>query len=242
MAITRVHKSSLVQAIVKQIEGAIVDGTYDPGDKLPALQKLQKIVGASQGTLREALRILEQKGLLEIRLGIKGGAFVRESSTDSITEGLGLLILQRAISYQDIAEFRKTVEPGLIKLVIQNVSEKDVALLKENLLKMKAVASQGTEVWPVVLDLEVEIRKIFLRIANNKMYEAVLLPIFNNIISYARQLFQAKNCLPQDASSDWALIIKAIGEKNDKAAVETIIKHIDRYVDVVSPRENKGKI
>ncbi len=242
MGLTLVRKNSLVRVIAEQIEGAIVEGTYKPGDKLPSLQKLQKIVGASQGTLREALRILEQKGLLEIRLGIKGGAFIKESSTASIAEGLGLLIRQRSISYQEIADFRKVVEPGLIQLVIQNATTKDIDLLKESLLRIQAASSRGAKSWEAVLGIEVEIRKIFIKIADNKMYEAVLVPIHSNLLSYSRQLFLSDNLLPQDACNDWALIIMAIGEKDYKKAVGVTIQHIDRYIDAVSEQANKDKL
>ncbi len=242
MSLTLIRKSSLVRAIAEQIEEAIIDGTYAPGDKLPSLQQLQKIVGASQGTLREALRILEQKGLIEIRLGIKGGSFIRESSTESITEGLGLLIRQRTISYSEIAVFRKVVEAGLMKLVVQNATPENVDLLKQKILKMQPFASSGVEGWQTVLDIELEIRKLLIKIADNKMYEAVLVPIHENIFSYARQLFSIEGFLPQDACDDWQLIVRAIGDKDAKKAVDFTIRHIERYVGTISmhTREPKG--
>lgn len=242
MGIDRVQKSSLVQAIAEQIEGAIIDGTYNPGDKLPALPKLQKIVGTSQGTLREALRILEQKGLLEIRLGIKGGAFIRESSTDSVAEGLGLLIKQRTISYKEIAVFRKVVEAGLMKLVVENVTSRDIDLLKENLLRMSSVSLKNVAGWPEFLDIEVVIRKLLIKIANNKMFETVLVPIHENIFAYARQLFSTNGFLPKDAYNDWTEIIKAIDSKNEEQAVKLTIQHIERYVDTVSVNTGEEKI
>lgn len=242
MILTRVRKSSLVQDIVNQIENAIVEGTYKPGDKLSSLQKLQKIIGASQGTLREALRILEQKGLIEIRLGIKGGIFIRESSTESITEGLGLLIRQRKISYYEIANFRKVVEAGLIKLVIHNATKEDIDLLKKNLIEMKIFSSKGAEGWQDVLDIEVKIRKFFIKIANDKMYEAVLVPIHENIISYARQLFLTKGFFPQDAYDDWEKTIQAIEKKDVKKTIEITIHHIERYREALSVQTQKNKL
>ena len=234
MSLTRVRKSSLVQAIEEQIETAIVGGDYKPGDKLPSLQKLQKIVGASHGTLREALRILEQKGLIEIRVGIKGGAFVRESSTESITEGLGLLIRQRTISYKDIAGFRKVVEQGLIKLVIQSITKDEIDILKQNLLQMQTAASKGANGWKEYLNVEVNIRKLLIKIGKNKMYDFVLTPIHENIFSYSHELLLNDEYLPKDAYNDWSLIIRAIAEKDTEKAADLTVQHIERYEDVIA--------
>ena len=239
MALSRVPKTSLVKNIVDQIENEILSRTYKSGDKLPPLKELQQIIGASQGTLREALRILEQKGLIEIRRGIKGGVFIRESSTELITESLGLLIRQRAISYKDIAIFRKIIEAGLIRLVTKNVTSEDIIQLEYNLTQMHRGALKGRDGWQEVLDTEVEVRKILIRIANNQMFKAVLIPIHDNIFSYARKLFYSKDFLPLDAYKDWANIIKAIEEGNEEKAVKETIHHINRYIDAVSVDTNE---
>ena len=242
MALSRVRKTSLVQNIVDQIEDEILSGTYKSGDKLPPLQKLQQIIGASQGTLREALRILEQKGLIEIRQGIKGGAFIRESSTESVTEGIGLLIRQRSISYSDIAAFRKVTEAGLIRLVVENATAEDIVELKRGLEQMHSESLKGLDGWQEVLDKEVMIRKTLIRIADNKMYEAVLVPIHENIFAYARQLISAEGFMPMDAYEDWANIISAIEQRDTDKAVDVTIYHIERYVEAISfNTEDTGK-
>ncbi len=193
MSLTLIRKSSLVRAIAEQREEAIIDGTYTPDDKLPSLQQLQKIVGASQGTLR----ILEHKGLIEIRLGIKGGAFIRESSTESITEGLGLLIRQRTISYSEIAVFRKVVEASLMELVVQNATPENVDLLKQKVLEMQPFASRGTGGWQTVLDIELEIRKLLIKIPDNKSMRLSSYPFTKIFFSMPGNCFQLKTFYPR---------------------------------------------
>jgi len=234
LLLKKARKSSLVQDIVSQIEEAIVDGTYKAGDKLPSLSKLHEILGASQGTLREAFRILAQKGLIEVKLGSKGGAYVKESNSEPVAEGLALLIRQGKISYEDLAEFRKVVEAGLIRLVIQNAMENDVRQLKSLLLKLEPCSKKGSEGWSDFLSIEVQIRKQFIRISGNSMYEAVLIPIHENIITYGRKLANNTETRPDKAFHDWCQIIEAISKGDLETAVSVTTRHIDRYVKVIS--------
>jgi hypothetical protein len=68
------------------------------GDKLPAQRDLVDMFQTSRGPLREALRVLEQKGLLEIKRGVRGGAVVRQPGMTPVAESLGLLVRHRVKS------------------------------------------------------------------------------------------------------------------------------------------------
>jgi len=143
----KARQSSLVEEAASQIQEAIVDGTFVAGQKLPSSQELENTLGMSRGTLREALRILAQKGLVEIRLGSKGGVFVKESNTKPVAQGLALLIRQRAISLDDLAEFRKVVEGGLIELVCKKIKRADFRELANFLEEFKVHVDKGAGGW-----------------------------------------------------------------------------------------------
>src|SRR6201986_5161850 len=63
-----------------------------PGDKLPAERELAEQLGVSRSALREVLRTLELAGILELKKGIKGGAFVRPGDPTSMTRVLQDLV------------------------------------------------------------------------------------------------------------------------------------------------------
>ena len=85
-------QNRIYQDIVEQIQSAIFDGSMRPGEKLPPERELVEVFKTSRPTLREALRTLEQKGLIEIRLGVKGGAYVRTPNSELMAENLGVLV------------------------------------------------------------------------------------------------------------------------------------------------------
>ena len=84
----------IFQDLVGQIQEAILDGRLQPGDKLPSQRELVAMFQTSRASIREALRVLEQKGLIEVKLGVSGGAVVRNAGTGPITESLKLLLQQ----------------------------------------------------------------------------------------------------------------------------------------------------
>jgi DNA-binding FadR family transcriptional regulator len=103
-------QTKIFQDVVEQIQEAILDGRLKAGDTLPAERELKQMFNISRGTLREALRVLEQKGLIQIKLGVGGGSVVKAVDTDQISESLGLLIRSQKVSLNHLAEFREDVE------------------------------------------------------------------------------------------------------------------------------------
>ena len=97
----------IFEDLVAQIEGAILDGRLKTGDRLPAQRDLVDMFQTSRGPLREALRVLEQKGLLEIKRGVRGGAVVKQPGMAPVAESLGLLVRHREITLAELSEFRE---------------------------------------------------------------------------------------------------------------------------------------
>jgi DNA-binding FadR family transcriptional regulator len=76
--------------VIFQIQEAILQRSLKVGDKLPSERNLREIFKVSRGTLREALRALEQKKLIQIKTGVKGGAIVCHMDTKLMSESLDL--------------------------------------------------------------------------------------------------------------------------------------------------------
>ena len=100
---TKARQNRIFQDIVDQVQEAIVRGELQPGERLPAEREMCSIFNTSRGTLREALRILEQKRLITIKLGAGGGAVVREANGELIRENLLLLVRRGQASGTDLA-------------------------------------------------------------------------------------------------------------------------------------------
>src|SRR5580693_9805081 len=109
----RVSVGRISEIIVDQIRLLMRQGQLKPGDRLPPERDLCERFGVSRVTVREALRMLESSGLVQIRVGARGGAFVTAPSGDRVGEGLADMITLSAISAADVTEVRMILEVGI---------------------------------------------------------------------------------------------------------------------------------
>ena len=92
-----------VDQIVDQIEGLLRAGVLGPGDRLPSERVLAEQFDVSRNTVREALRILEFTGVLVLRRGSSGGAFIARDGQDSVVAGMVRALGAGAFGRADLA-------------------------------------------------------------------------------------------------------------------------------------------
>jgi GntR family transcriptional repressor for pyruvate dehydrogenase complex len=119
------------QNIVNQIRKAIFDGVLKPGDKLPSDKELMDNFGVSKGSLREALRSLEVLGLLEIRKGALGGAFVTEVDTEKAKEGFNNFFVFRDLSLKNLFDVRLILESNIAEQAASIITDDDLQRLEQ---------------------------------------------------------------------------------------------------------------
>ncbi|MDL0431726.1 GntR family transcriptional regulator [Marinobacter sp. TBZ242] len=108
MNMGKIAPKRLADSIVEELENMILEGTLQPGERLPAERTLAERFGVSRPSLREAVQRLATKGLLVSRQG--GGHFVAESLGSSFTDPLIALLEGRPDAQRDLLEYRRTLE------------------------------------------------------------------------------------------------------------------------------------
>jgi GntR family transcriptional repressor for pyruvate dehydrogenase complex len=118
------------EEIVAQVIELIRTGQLHPGDRLPPERDLAQHFGVSRVTVRDALRVLEVRGLVEVRMGARGGAFVTVPSTELVSEGLRELLTMFALSADEVVEARLIMELGIVDLALTHATDADIAGLR----------------------------------------------------------------------------------------------------------------
>jgi DNA-binding FadR family transcriptional regulator len=116
--------------LVHELRERILSGEYAEGTSLPPERELVVQTRMSRTTVREALRILEVQGLVRIRAGRAGGAFVQRPGNESVTSSLSLLIRGRHIRLAAVLETREAIEPVCAQLAAEHRQSADIAALK----------------------------------------------------------------------------------------------------------------
>ncbi len=123
----------IYQEVASQLRRNISEGKLKPGDKLPPERNLAQMFGVSRNTMREALRALELSGLLELKLGSAGGAFVMPGSSNAVVNGMRDLYFLGAITPDHLTEARVSVSAAVIRMACERMTDEDLALLEHNI-------------------------------------------------------------------------------------------------------------
>jgi len=120
-------RTPIVQQVEENIRQLIESGAVAIGEKLPPEMKLCEDLGVGRGTVREAFRLLQAKGLVEIKPG--RGAFV-SSVTESSMNNIVDWFAKNEVELRDCIEIRCAMEPLAVRLMIERIDDADIARLK----------------------------------------------------------------------------------------------------------------
>jgi GntR family transcriptional repressor for pyruvate dehydrogenase complex len=135
------RESTLSSRVTRQIEALIVDGRLKPGDRLPSERELADQLGVSRTVVREAVRALVAKSLLEVQAG--SGTIVRRPSAESVAQSMTLFLRadQQYLDYDKVHEVRRVLEVEIAGLAAQRRNAEDLAEMEKVLREAAEIES-----------------------------------------------------------------------------------------------------
>ena len=231
-------QTKVFQDVVEQIQEAILDGRLTAGQTLPAERELKETFNISRGTLREALRVLEQKGLIEIKLGVGGGSVVKAVDTDQISESLGLLIRSQKVSLNHLAQFREDVEGIVAAYAAKNHVAEDIQTLKDLLVNAHSCVKKGSSQRDAFIDIDKQIHMTMARITGNPVYITVLHSIHDNIHRYYDRFLSMEKPELEENYNDLCDLVGAIETADAELARRLAKRHVQRFNLYMKKRED----
>lgn len=220
--------------VVSQIQEAILEGRLKPGERLPSERKLRETFQISRGTLREALRTLEQKKLIQIRTGVRGGAIVCPVNTQPVSESLDLLLRYQKVSLKELAEFREEVEGSVAAQAARRARKEDIQELTSYLESMKTLLHNGQEAWREAIKIDNQFHLCLARVAGNRVFESVLMTVYDNIFRYFDRFLPKEKRVTERIYRDLCGIVDAIKGRDPqktKALIQDHVKRFDRMME-----------
>lgn len=138
-----IAKTRAYEQAAEQISARILDGAWQPGDRLPSERDLALQLGISRGSTREALRVLEAMGWLEIRPG--DGTIVRDRRAKQNGAAAVHFLAGLSVEVGDLWEARKLIEPGAAYLAAERCDAAELAEIETVLTKMEELAARGEQ-------------------------------------------------------------------------------------------------
>ncbi len=210
-------KKKAYQVIVDQINEYFLNGDLQPGEKLPTERELASRFNVSRTSVREALRKLEIKGIIEIKQG--SGSFIKTKESLSIGKELSSTILktEKKLVYE-MLELRQTLEVECASLASQRATSEDLERIGQALEMMNQVKN----------DVELGIQ------ADLSFHINIVLASHNSIFS---QLFQTLS----EHMQDTIRVTRTQRLKDQERTQETIDEHKEIYLAIAAGDANQAK-
>jgi GntR family transcriptional repressor for pyruvate dehydrogenase complex len=137
------RRGRVSETIVRRIKKQISDGRLVAGHKLPAEREMARQYKTSRVSVREAYRSLEELGVLRIRRGADGGAFIAKLDHEPVLRSLSLVLALAKTSHKELTEARMLIEPLIARLAALRARKDDIARLEQVLIQEEQDAARS---------------------------------------------------------------------------------------------------
>jgi len=220
----RIRTPRAFEEIADQIRKELSDRRLRAGDRLPPERTLAEQFGVSRNTLREALRSLENAGLLRLQKGASGGAFVRESTGEAIITGLRDMFHLGAISPEHLTEARVLIESIVVRAACERATPEDIEALNANISLAEGASRDKRDFYDQAA-IHLEFHRIIARATKNPVMVIVMEALVDVMQHFIREIGQQRN--PWVIPSRRRFMRHLEAGESDKAVAE-MEQHLDR--------------
>jgi GntR family transcriptional repressor for pyruvate dehydrogenase complex len=221
---TAVSSNRMSEAIVDQIRGLIRSEQLRPGDRLPSERDLGERMGVSRVTIREAMRVLEAGGLIEIRVGARGGAVVTSPSSTKLGSGLADLMSLSPLTAGEVTEARQVFEVGIIPLVVERATEQDLTELREMVAQHQAALKNGEYGMPMSAAFHVRVAAC----THNAAIEMLVHSFHGPLLMSLREAQVAAPLMGHRGTNEHRDFVEAVAKHDVERAEEIMRTHLGR--------------
>lgn len=233
-----VRTSRLYEQIVQQIEESIVKGDLKAGDQLPAERELAQRFGVSRTAVREAVKALREKGLVEAYSG--RGTFITDGTTQAVRQSLDLMAkIGQPEGSTHLAEVRAILEPEIAALAAARIQEPELSTMREAVAAMDR-AGQDPETY---IEADLDFHLALAEGAANPLILSLLDSIVGLLREQRLRIFKVPGG-PERGQIHHKRILDAVERRDAEKARETMRAHLHQVRDdsrVSGAKRGSGK-
>jgi DNA-binding FadR family transcriptional regulator len=225
------------EVLANELREGILSGRFPKGSALPSERDMVTQTQMSRTTVREALRILEVQGLVRIKTGRLGGAFVQQPDGDSVADTVSLLIRGQRIRLTALLEAREGIEPVCAQLAAKYRTDSDLDRLET---ANAAITADG----PLedFLQANVAWHLAVAAASHNELLNGFMTGLSRAIYSSTdnRGFIDAE--IRRITARAHARITEAIRAGDTDAALRRMIRHVHSYAQAIAGVESRTAI
>ena len=234
-------RAKLSDEVTKAIENIIIDNNLQPGEKLPSQSELCNSLNVGSRSVREAIRSLESRGLVETKQG--KGVFVINSNMDFFLEMLKTnLVFQLPKELKtlvDLANIRMMIETDVIYNIADSPPGELIPILTELIEKMEEKADNNDiEAYNI---LDVEFHKAIIKASGND----IIISIYNHLFELLVNSFQKTGGMKgskETSRKEHRKMLEAIKTSDSKKAREIMTRHINSTLSKLKKMQEQAEV
>lgn len=215
----------LPEVVADQLQEYILASRFKAGDRLPTEPALTEMYEVSRQVVREAARLLEQRGVVEIRAG--RGMSVADVSVDGVNDIYRLFLRFKPENFHDLIETRMILEPAIASLAAQRGTDEDFRRMRETLGASRTTPADD---YARHLELDLQFHMNVSEACYNPFLIALSSPINESLREVYTEQFGYLSSLPQTITEHEA-IMHAIEKRDERAARRATFDHLSRVRD-----------
>ncbi|RLC14328.1 MAG: hypothetical protein DRI57_14655 [Deltaproteobacteria bacterium] len=213
--------SRISENIVQQIRQAILKGELRPGDRLPSEKNLAENFGVSKASLREAFRALEALGLLEVRQGVSGGAFIQKVNLETTRDSITNYIFFQNPSIREFTELRSIFEPRIAEMAARRITDEDLIELEANLAQTKKELDAGRFSY----ELDISFHGKIASVARNSLI-CLIVDSMQNALVNIKQLIEPDLNFSKQVYLAHKRVFNSLRKRDPEKAAAEMLKHV----------------
>jgi GntR family transcriptional repressor for pyruvate dehydrogenase complex len=237
-----VRQNKVSNQIVNQIRSSILQGKLKPGDKLPSERELMEQFQVSKQTLRESLRALEHQGLIDVRKGISGGAYIVEVNLEITRNNLANYLHFKNLSIENLSEVRKLIEPFAAQRAAENISAHDLEKLRS--INEWARNQQLDSDTPKIVQKEIQFHRTLAESTNNPIL-VLILDFIENLLEDLKLVLRPSERFSESVVKAHESIYDAILNRDPERASDEMYRHVlevEEHLSELEKRNNSARI
>ena len=236
-----IRKTSLYSSIVNRLIACITDGTWAPGEVIPAEAELAKIFDVSRNSIREALKALSFSGVFSAKAG--KGTFVTMDALQKIDNMQLLTFISEEASTAALMEARMIIEPALAALAAQRADDEDKRKLEslQGKLDQQLKKNEKENISANPAEEGRDVHMFVAAIARNDVLMRLIRSIETELNEQRSHVaFQTAEEM-ETARIDHRRICDAILANDAEAARESMMAHLEHTYDNIKKKQNYQK-
>jgi GntR family transcriptional regulator, transcriptional repressor for pyruvate dehydrogenase complex len=222
----QVKRNRLSEQIAEQIQRNIIEGKLKQGDRLAPERELAEQLGVSRTVIREATKVLQERGLVKVITG--SGTYATRIEPAVVSQSIGLFVQGYKHSFRDLLEIRRMLEVEVAGMAAERATNEDIHLLTACLDEMKAVLPEirtTTEKMEKFVEADLRFHQYLGKASNNSLLPILLLPITDLLLEFRRKASSFPGA-PERAISYHQTVLECVCSRDSQRCREAMRNHL----------------